>query len=753
MNASNPQKHAQVPPQTLGAQAMLTPLKKHMLGATIKALFSGRFLMAGGHLPPQGHIVPADFCGVGVATNADPETDRAVISSLHKLGVRQVRLDFTYGDLDNHVARFLEALLSDGFKVMLHLLQPFEAANRMPQEAAQAEWQQFVSDTLDRFGKQVEFIEVCSTINRKRWAGYSLEGFLAAWRIGHDAARQRGLTLAGASITDFEPPWTAGILDILQNEGLLPDIHTDNLFAERATEPERWDHKILGPRLAPLARFNLVKKARLLHRLGAHAGVPRMMSPAAFWTLPRIERMLPDSEQKQADYLARYMVLCAASGALERACWGPLVCHREGLIDDGDHAYPKLERITHYASVTGSRRDFRVRPAFHALAAFNSLIPGARYLGRHGHQLEVHRFLSEGSETHVIWTANACAAAACDLYSPEDLLKAKWLDRDGNTLPEPPTLFSETPIYACWPKSLTPTLSPQARALPGLRIHRHQGQQHFYYRSQHWHGMVLASNRAEADILMQGLRPDMLQTPAKRADNALRHARNAIWTVTDPRCTDKQLVVKKPIKHHLHKKLLDRLKPSKAVRSWSGASELLRRGIDTARPVAWFEARRDNLTENWFVCERIEGGQSIGAIFSQFRSGQTPQCLEEPQMLYATLATELHRLHDKGVFFRDLSGGNILMRPGDEMRFALIDTARLRAGKPGSVSLQQRLADLVRACHKLAPAEQNAFIQCYFAVEKRPVPAHVRYHLAAYSLKASLKRRIKKTAVYKHLKR
>lgn len=34
---------------------------------------------------------------------------------------------------------------------------------------------------------------------------------------------------------------------------------------------------------------------------------------------PPVERMLPDSEQKQADYLARYLVLCAASGRA-RAC-------------------------------------------------------------------------------------------------------------------------------------------------------------------------------------------------------------------------------------------------------------------------------------------------------------------------------------------------------------------------------------------------------------------------------------------------
>ena len=62
--------------------------------------------------------------------------------------------------------------------------------------------------------------------------------------------------------------------------------------------------------------------------------------------------------------------------------WGPLICHREGLIDDGVVQYPALERITHYASVTGALADFRVRPALQALRAFAERIPGCRYAGR-----------------------------------------------------------------------------------------------------------------------------------------------------------------------------------------------------------------------------------------------------------------------------------------------------------------------------------------------------------------------------------
>jgi len=727
----------------------------HFLTANLVALVTGKLFLRNGHLPTGGHVVPESFAGVGVATAPDPKVDRAVIAHLRRLGVNQVRLDYTYGDGDNYVARFLDALCYDRFNVMLHLVQPFDAAKRMPNEAARAEWRDFVADTLDRFGDRVEMIEVCSTINRKRWAGYTLKGFLAAWEIAHCEARQRALVLAGPSITDFEPPWNIGILALLKDRKLLPDIHTDNLFSERCTEPERWDHKTLGHRLAPLIRFNLIRKARLLARLGTNAGVPRLMSPAAFWTLPRIERLLPDSEQKQADYLARYLILCAASGALERACWGPLVCHREGLIDDGDHPYPKLERITHYARIDGAPAGFRTRPAFDALAAFNRLIPGSTYEGRlnRGQSLEVHSFCTDTHRIHAVWTINTRAAAACDLYRDTDLGAAEWLDRDGQPLESAPTLFSETPIYLRWLVARTVDLHPDAAPLAGVTIHRHATLNHCYHRDAEWHGMVLAASRADADRLIAALHPDRIGDPPAKQDS-LRHARNAIWTVDDPRTPGARLVAKKPVKHHLHKKLLDRFKPSKARRSWNGASELLRRGLATAPPVAWFEQRSgQDITKNWYVCEYVRGNLSVGAIFSSLARNTAHRSGLGADDIYPALTDFLLKLHGRGIHFRDLSGGNILVTQEGECppQFALIDTARLQVVNRG-LPLRKRLADLTRVCHKLHPDGRAEFMAIYLERLARRFGPSVKLRFHLYDIKAGLKRSLRKTSLYKRLK-
>ena len=735
----------------------MKPLLRDFLRANLSALLRGRFFQRDGHLPANGHIVPQGFAGVGVATNADPATDAAVLHILREADIRHVRLDFSYGDGDNHVARFLEALLAEELRVTLHLVQPADAARRMPEPAATDAWHRFVRDTLERFGSRIERLEAGSTVNRKRWAGYTLEGFLAAWCVVHQETRQRGITLAGPSVTDFEPVWNVGLLALLREHDLLPDLHTDNLFSERCTEPERWDHKILGHALAPLIRVNLVRKARLLARIGGDFGVPRLMSPSAFWTLPRIERMLPDSEQKQADYLSRYMVLCAASGALEAAWWGPLVCHREGLVDDGDFPYPKLERITHYAAVDGTADAFRPRPALVALAQFAATIPGSHYDGALAttQGLEVHAFRTAAHLIHVGWTTNGRAAAVCDIYRDEDIDAAERIDRDGQRTDEAPTLLTESPLYLRWPVSRQVAVRDTAAPLPGLVIHRHvTGLRHYYHRDAVWHGMVLARDRTEADRLIAALHPDHIgEPPGKQA--SLRLARNAIWTVPDPRNADRQLVAKKPVKHHLHKKLLDRLKPSKARRSWSGAAEMQRRGLTTAAPVAWFEQRSgQDITQNWYVCEHVADATPASNLFSAYAQGKPHPSGISAEALFPALAAFIRKLHDRGIHFRDLSGGNILIEgsENDGFRFQLIDTARIHTYRRG-LSRSLRLSDLTRATHKLDPQGREAFLQHYFRTPGKPLPPAVRLRFVLYDRKAQFKRWLRKTRLYRQLKR
>ncbi|MCP5267986.1 MAG: hypothetical protein H6943_02990 [Zoogloeaceae bacterium] len=726
----------------------------HFAAALLRAVLRGRLSFPGAHLPSSGHRVGPAFAGVGVAAAKDPAIDEFIIKRLRESGIGHVRLDYSPGDGQEAAARLLEKLCACGLKVTLHLVQPRDDARCMDNSDVRELWRRFVAETLDRFGSRIEMLELGSTANRQRWCGHSLSGFLAMWEIAWQEARNRKLTIVGPSVTDFEPPWNIGLLSILKKKGQLPDIHSDNLFSERCTEPERFDQKILGHALRKLHKFNLIKKARLLARLGADYGVPRLMSPAAFWTLPRIERMLPDSEQKQADYLARYMVLCAASGALERAWWGPLICHREGLIDNGKRAYPALERITRYTDVEGELADLRVRPALHALSAFAGLIPVSRYEGRLNQSefLEIHAFRSDNKLIHALWTINGRAAPLIDLYQEEDLQAAEYRSRDGERLTEVPTLASEAPIYMSWPQDRRVAVKPGAATLRGLAIHRHvPGKTHYFFRENGWQGVLLASNAAEAVLLRQHIHPDRIESPS--GDAILRHARNAIWTIADPRTEGAALVVKQPVKMHLHKKVLDRFKPAKALRSWSGTSELLRRGVAAAPPVAWFEKIGDpSLMQNYYICERVSAEFTAREMVSALASGELTFCGLSAPEAYRQLSVFLLAMHGGGILFRDLSGGNILISKTDAgcLSFTLIDTGRIRVYR-GPLSLRQRFADLVRICNKLHPAGRQQFLSIYLAAIGERLRWWHRWPFALYDFKVQAKRRIGRKAWKKWL--
>ena len=722
--------------------------------ALLDAIVRGRLRFPGGHLPPSGHRVDPAFAGVGVAAAHDPAIDEFIIGRLQDAGIGHVRLDYSPGDEHGAAGRLLEKLCANGLKVTLHLVQAREAARLMDSAGAREAWRKFVAGALDRFGSRIEMVEIGSTANRQRWCGHSLSGFLAMWEVAWQEARARELTIAGPGVTDFEPPWNIGLLAILREKGQLPDIHTDNLFSERSTEPERFDQKILGYALRKLHKFNLIKKARLLARIGADYGVSRLVSPAAFWTLPRIERMLPDSEQKQADYLARYLVLCAASGALERAWWGPLICHREGLVDNGRRPYPALERITRYTDVEGELADLRVRPAFHALRTFASLIPGTRYEGRLNASefLEIHAFRSDSKLIHVVWTTNGKAAALVDLYQCADLQTADYRSRDGEFLSETPTLASEAPIYLSWVPDRQLTIKAGAAVLKGLAIHRHTpGKHHFFFREHGWQGVLLARDAAETRLLLQNTHPERIQAPSH--DTTLRHARNAIWTIADPRKEGATLVVKQPVKMHLHKKFLDRFKPAKGLRSWSGTSELLRRGIAAAPPVAWFEKIGDrSLLQNYYICEHVPAEFSAREMVSAVASGEDTFYGVSETDAYRKLIAFLLAMHGGGILFRDLSGGNILIHKSDDgcLSFTLIDTGRIRAYR-GPLSLHQRFADLVRICNKLHPAGRQQFLQIYLAAIGEKLRWWHRWPFFFYDFKVLAKRRVGRKAWKKWL--
>lgn len=718
----------------------------------------GHLSMPDGHLPQENHQVPSDFIGVCVASNANPETDAYVLTQLADLGIKQVRLDFSYADMDGFHERFLKALLAAGYQVTLRLFPPFESAKSMLTNDEQTKWREFLDTVLNRYGEQLYQVEIGNTINRKRWAGYTLESFFAMWEIGHQAVKSRGIRLLGTNIQDFEPMYNIGVLRKLQGKDQLPDVHTDNLFVERVTEPERYDHRILKFQWSTWFKYNLVKKARILQSIGKDFGVQHTTSAAAFWAIYRIKRLLVHGREKQADYLTRYFTLLAASGALQQANWGSLICHREGLITDGlnGETYPPLERITHYQSADGELQNYQRHPSFYAMQTALKWLPDAHY-----HQavattegLEIHHFSKGDQQFDVAWTINGKVAYLAEMYSEETLANAKRLHRDGETLQRNNELICETPIYLFWDKGVHIERKPLPKLASNLALYAHaDGKQYFRFQQDGWTGLILASNEADAALIAAQLHPAQLQPPAEKK-SALRHARNVIWAQADPRNNDAQLTVKQPVKMYPHKRLFDRFKPSKAKRSWNGAIELMRRGIGTAKPIAFFEKENDDtLKQNFYLCEHVNADFSIGEIFSAFARGETEHQGISRHTIFKAFAQFTHKMHSSGIFFRDYSGGNILVskQANQTLEFALIDTARLRSyHRP--TAFKYRIADLTRACHKLPKGLRAQFMQIYLAHTARKFTPSIQAKFWLYDAKVKLKRTIGRKGM-KKLKR
>ena len=112
-------------------------------------------------------------------------------------------------------------------------------------------------------------------------------------------------------------------------------------------------------------------------------------------------------------------------------------------------------------------------------------------------------------------------------------------------------------------------------------------------------------------------------------------------------------------------------------------------------------------------------------------------------------------MHQRLVFFRDLSGGNILVNvsAGKQLQFSLIDTARLRCVKHTPFPRKYRLADMARVCHKLDWANRIRLMAYYFAGLGSSFTWRDKLSFYLYDLKVSLKRSIGRKGIKRLIKR
>ena len=79
--------------------------------------------------------------------------------------------------------------------------------------------------------------------------------------------------------------------------------------------------------------------------------------------------------------------------------------------------------------------------------------------------------------------------------------------------------------------------------------------------------------------------------------------------------------------------------------------------------IAYFEKSGDkSMLENVFICEKVDHDFNIRDMFNALREGANSYQGVAEDTIYRALSEFLQQMHARGVFFRDLAGGNIRVK-------------------------------------------------------------------------------------------
>lgn len=232
----------------------------------------------------------------------------------------------------------------------------------------------------------------------------------------------------------------------------------------------------------------------------------------------------------------------------------------------------------------------------------------------------------------------------------------------------------------------------------------------------------LGKHRGE---LVASLRPPDLEVaiaslvqPSASSDT-LHWGRNYLYgTQITTEAGDIEVVIKQFRNQGLRRRWERRLKGSKAERSWRAALALRRAGIKTPEPLVWIESR-DSEGPSHYVSRRLPEFLEARYYFRALEAGdekaQYPQFAAESMV--EELGRAIRRLHDAGIWHRDLSIGNVLLVGGrdsrpEEVYFIDLNRARIK----GRLTTLQRTRDLCRL-RIFRTDLQDRFLRAYWGPE------------------------------------
>jgi tRNA A-37 threonylcarbamoyl transferase component Bud32 len=210
-----------------------------------------------------------------------------------------------------------------------------------------------------------------------------------------------------------------------------------------------------------------------------------------------------------------------------------------------------------------------------------------------------------------------------------------------------------------------------------------------------FHGEVAADHRP-ADLRAA---IEQLVDPGKGGDT-LHWGRNYLYTAELQAPSGPVPVVVKQFRNQGARARLSRsLKGSKATRSWKAAQAVVDAGVPTPTPLVLIESETPD-GPSFFVSEKIPNFVEARYFFRALLEGRQRDAFPqvEADILIGSVGQMLRRLHDAGIWHRDVSVGNLLIVPGSTPSSPpvvyLIDLNRAQLDRPLTVS--RRTRDLCR---------------------------------------------------------
>ncbi len=183
------------------------------------------------------------------------------------------------------------------------------------------------------------------------------------------------------------------------------------------------------------------------------------------------------------------------------------------------------------------------------------------------------------------------------------------------------------------------------------------------------------------------------------------------WRPT-ARAVETAVVVKQFRHDDLRSRLRRRRRGSRACLSFRAALRLRRLGISTPEPLLYAESNAIG-GPAWYVCRLAPDALELRYVLRALNAGAGPERFPEihgPTLLrrVGALVAELHR---HGVWFRDLTSGNVLLSaPRTDAELVLVDLNRARFRR--RLSIGRRLRDLSRM-PVLRPEDRKEYLAGY----------------------------------------